>query len=427
MREFLNKTADLNRSIVSDDFEKTLEIINKRIPLKIFSYPSGKLCFDWEIPKKWVIRGAYIKDESGKKIVDFKDSPLHVVTGSLPINKRMSREELLKKVYVSEKYPETIPYVFKFYELDWGFCMTKKQKDSLKGNFFDVAIDSEYVNGNLLVGEHIIKGESDKSIVLLSHIDHPGQVNDGLAGAAVMIRLAEMLKGTKPALTLRFQFLSERIGSIAYLSQHYKQKDKILGGIFCEMPGTPKYPMVLQYSRNKSARLDRAAKYVLEKTGKKIGFGECFRHVANDDAFYNSPGVDIPCISLSRSKPLVEGDWYHFPYYHTSGDNIKNFDFKQAEEYLEILKEIISIIDKDRIITRNYVGVPHLSRHKLWIDWRLFPKSSRGIYRLLEELDNGVSIFDLSEKCGVDFEEAYEFIKKMEKSKLVKLSLIKSI
>ena len=121
MKDFLEKTWKLNRSIVSDDFEKTLQFINERVPLTIHKYPSGSACFDWVIPKKWVIREAYIKDKTGNKVLDWKHNPLHVVIGSLPVNKKISKEELLTRVYVRDDQPDAIPYEFKFYELDWGF------------------------------------------------------------------------------------------------------------------------------------------------------------------------------------------------------------------------------------------------------------------------------------------------------------------
>lgn len=426
MKDFLTKTADLNRAIVSDDFEKTLEIINQRISLDIFKYQTGTQCFDWVLPKKWVIRDAYIKNETGQKILDWKEHPLHVVIGSLPVNKIIPRGELFKKIYVSEDYPDLIPYKFKYYELDWGFCMTKKAKESIKGESFNVYIDAEYVDDKLLVGEHKIIGESDKCIMLLAHIDHPAQVNDGLAGAAILIKLAEALNETRPAYTLKFQFLPERIGSIAYL-YHCKDRQKILGGIFCEMPGTSNYPMVLQYSKRKNTRIDRITKYILKKSGKKFIEAECFKHVVNDDGFYNSPGIDIPCISLSRSKVLEEDFLYHFPMYHTSGDNLEHFDFQQAEEFLTLLEEVMNIIDQDRIVIRKYDGVPHLSRHNLWVDWQINPKFSLHIDYILNGLDNHASVFDICEKEDIDFEEALTFIKKLEGARLVELKTTESI
>ena len=63
MKDFLLGTWKLNRHLISEDFNKTLDIINERIKLIYHKYPSGKQCFDWIIPKKWIIRDAYILDD----------------------------------------------------------------------------------------------------------------------------------------------------------------------------------------------------------------------------------------------------------------------------------------------------------------------------------------------------------------------------
>lgn len=424
MKDFLLKTAHLNRSIVSPDFKKTFEIINERLPLTVYKYKSGTSCFDWILPSEWIVRDAFIKDEKGNRIIDWKNHPLHIVIGSLPVRAKLSREELLKKVYVSEAFPDAIPYIFKFYELDWGFCMTKVQRDSLRGDLFEVVIDSEYQSSDLLVGEYTIPGESDEIIMLMAHIDHPAQVNDGLAGAAVLLELAEELKGTKPAYTLKFQFLPERIGSIAFLANNQRLISKIKGGIFCEMPGTKDFPLVLQHSKLGDTKLDKIAKYVFKKSGEAFITAPCFRHVNNDDAFYNSPGVDIPVLSLSRCKRLEPDEYYHFPYYHTSKDDLEHFDFEAAERYKEVLREILMILSADKKIIRKYTGVPFLSKHKLWIDYRKEPKLHSAIEFILYNLDDGVSILELAEKCNVDFWAVRDFVEKLRKADLVEMKII---
>ena len=63
MKDFLLGTWKLNRHLISEDFNKTLDIINERIKLIYHKYPSGKQCFDWIIQKKWIIRDAYILDD----------------------------------------------------------------------------------------------------------------------------------------------------------------------------------------------------------------------------------------------------------------------------------------------------------------------------------------------------------------------------
>jgi len=421
MKGFLSKTWKLNRHIISDDFNRTLNVINERIPLIYHKYPTGKQYFDWIVPKKWIIRDAYILDENGNKVLDWKKNPLHVISGSLPVDRIVSKEELFKKLYVSEKYPDLIPYIFKFYELDWGFCISKNEKDKLQGNRFKIFIDSEYVDDYMYLGEHIIKGETDRCIILMAHIDHPAQVNDDLAGAAVLLKLAEEFKNIKPYYTLKFQFVPERIGSIAYLSDNYNNIKNIIGAIFVEMPGTSNYPLVLQYSKFKESMIDRVFRHVLKKSDEEVKFANCFEHVINEDGVYNGPDIDIPCISLSRSKVLEVGDWYHFPYYHTSGDDLDNINFKQMEKFLHVIRNALFILNADKIIYKNYKYVPHLSRHGLWVDPKINPELSTNIYKILYVMDNGKTIFDICEEENLNFKEVYDFMIKLKEKDLIKL------
>ena len=48
---------------------------------------SGTQVFDWTIPKEWVIHEAFIEDEEGRHIIDFKDHNLHVMGYSTPVDR----------------------------------------------------------------------------------------------------------------------------------------------------------------------------------------------------------------------------------------------------------------------------------------------------------------------------------------------------
>ncbi|BDG45787.1 hypothetical protein PspKH34_03480 [Parageobacillus sp. KH3-4] len=54
----------------------------------MFSVKTGTKVFNWEIPKEWVIREAWIKDEEGNEIVNMKNHNLHVLNYSIPVNKK---------------------------------------------------------------------------------------------------------------------------------------------------------------------------------------------------------------------------------------------------------------------------------------------------------------------------------------------------
>src|SRR5262245_40223372 len=79
------------RSITGHGVRKTLRIIQRLLPeLIIREVPSGTSCFDWIVPPEWNIHDAYVIDPTGRKIVDFKASNLHVVGYSVPIEREMT-------------------------------------------------------------------------------------------------------------------------------------------------------------------------------------------------------------------------------------------------------------------------------------------------------------------------------------------------
>lgn len=68
----------LNRSITGKTNQRTFDFIKKSfIPeLEVKRIKSGSKVFDWEVPKEWNIRDAYVKNKFGKKIIDFSNSNL---------------------------------------------------------------------------------------------------------------------------------------------------------------------------------------------------------------------------------------------------------------------------------------------------------------------------------------------------------------
>ena len=108
------------RSITGKGNRKTLRIIKKIIPnLKIHEIKSGTKVFDWKIPNEWNPTQAYIVDPNKKKIVDFKNNNLHLVSYSIPINKKISLKYLKRKLHFNKKMKNAIPYVCSYYNKDW--------------------------------------------------------------------------------------------------------------------------------------------------------------------------------------------------------------------------------------------------------------------------------------------------------------------
>jgi acyl carrier protein len=74
---------------------QTLEYLQSLMPeLQIRSIESGASAFDWTVPDEWTIRDAYVSDESGTRVIDFKRHNLHVLNYSTPVDEWLSLEEL---------------------------------------------------------------------------------------------------------------------------------------------------------------------------------------------------------------------------------------------------------------------------------------------------------------------------------------------
>lgn len=87
-----------------------------------------KKVFDWKIPPEWNVKEAYVLDKYNKKIIDFKNNNLHLMSYSMPVSKILSRDKLLSKIHSMESLPNAIPYVTSFYKKDWAFCISSNQK-----------------------------------------------------------------------------------------------------------------------------------------------------------------------------------------------------------------------------------------------------------------------------------------------------------
>ena len=192
------KVFPLNRSLTGKDNLKTLRIFKTFYPkLKIKHFTSGKKVYDWKIPYEWNIKDAYIKDKFKKKIIDFKNNNLHVISYSDKVKKFLKKSDLLKKIYTNKKYKNAIPYVTSYYKKNWGFCITENQRKFIQKNYkdndiFKVVIKSNFKkSGKMYYGEIFIPGKVKDEILISTYICHPSMANNELSGPLVSLNLAK--------------------------------------------------------------------------------------------------------------------------------------------------------------------------------------------------------------------------------------------
>jgi len=409
----LNKLIDdlwsKERHLISDAYDESLEYISKLIPLKIHEIPSGTKCWTWVVPEKWAVKEAYIEDMNGKRLLDLKDHPLHVVSYSLPINKVVTKEELMKHLYTNPKRPGAIPFEFKFYEKGWGFCIQHDKLKKFTEKKYKVFIDSKFEKGTLKVGDCTIKGETDETVVLVAHLDHPAMVNDDLTGVAVLVDIAKELSKRKNHYTYKLLLVPETIGSIAYLSQNEDVIPKLKYGIFLEMLGNNNIH-ALQLTRQSDTKLDRMARYVMKRKLENFREGAFRKVVGNDEMVFNGPGVNIPMISISRSP---------YPEYHTSDDTPDIISEKNLVESRNLTLELLDIIDNDYTPMRTFKGPIFLSGYGLWVDWRINKQLNANIEQIMLRLEGDKSVFDIADELDMEFNDVLSYVNKFLDKKLI--------
>ena len=321
------------RSITGNGVRETLDIIKQYLSLEVNEVPTGTQVFDWTVPDEWNIKDAYIKNEKGEKIVDFKKLNLHVLNYSIPVNETMDLETLKAHLFTIPEYPDWIPYRTSYHNKNWGFCISHNQLLRLKDGSYEVKIDSTLQPGSLTYGEHLIKGSSSEEVIISCHVCHPSLCNDNLSGIAVATFLARELEKLHLKYSYRFLFIPGTIGSITWLSLNEHKIKNIKHGIVLTLLGD-KTKFHYKKSRRGDAEIDRIILRQLKNKFTDFGIIDFYPY-GYDERQFCSPGFNLPVGRLSR-KPHGE-----FPEYHTSADNL---DFVKPEHLSESLDLLLSVI-----------------------------------------------------------------------------------
>jgi aminopeptidase-like protein len=420
MEDMVAALWHLPRDIVSDGYDAALAALGTVIPMAVHEFPSGLECWTWIVPEKWTCREAYLERLDGTRLFAYADNPLHVVSYSLPFEGEVTRETLLAHLHVHPRLQDAVPFVFKYYERDWGLCCSQTVRDGLTDARYRVVIRTDFSFGTLKVGEVVVPGRSEETIVLCAHLCHPGMVNDDLTGVAVGIDVARrLLAGPAPRYTYRLLIVPETIGSIAYLGHHPERIRRMRGGLFLEMLGRA-HPHALQLSFEGTTEVDRCFAQAL-RDHDPGGWTTPFRTLAgNDERQFNAPGVRVPMLALTRQLPPSDPE---SPYreYHSSEDTPDRVPEGCLAESRDLVLHMLGMLERDIVPVNRFQGEIFCSRYGIHIDPYINPQGSRALFDIMFLIDGTRSVAEIASTCKVSMEAVEGVLRELQRHGLVDL------
>jgi aminopeptidase-like protein len=396
MRSLISDLYPICRSITGDGVRRTIERVAKDLPLEVREVASGTQVFDWTVPKEWNIRSAWIADATGRRVVDFDASNLHVVSYSVPMHARMALSELRPHLHSLPDQPSVVPYRTSYYHESWGFCLSHDTLSTLQEGEYEVFIDSTLDDGALTFAECVIPGDEPDEVLLSCHICHPSLCNDNLSGIALVTFLGGLLRRCETRFTYRLIFIPGTIGSITWLALNEAQVGRIRHGLVVSGVGDAG-PLTYKRSRQHDAAVDRAMALVLERSGRPHQVLD-FDPYGYDERQFCSPGFDLPVGRISRS---VYGT---YPEYHTSADDLEFVRDDALVDTLSAVTETLDLLERDRrYVNLNPKCEPQLGRRGLYraIGGPNAASAEMALLWLLNLADGRASVIDIVERSGL--------------------------
>ncbi len=281
---------------------------------------------------------------------------------------------------------------------------------------YRAVIDSKLEPGSLTYGELLIPGVSQDEVFISTYVCHPSMANNELSGPVVATGIARWLLSTPNRhFTYRIAFTPESIGALTYASINLNAlREKVVAGFQLTCIGDDRAYTYLA-SRHGNTRVDRIAKRVLASRQIVVTYSYLGR--GSDERTYGSAGIDLPIISLMRSR---YGD---FPEYHTSMDDLESVVTPSGlQGGLDVVRECIEIIEDEKVLVSTNLGEPQLGKRGLYHTMLNKNTSKEVMLRtnILAYADGEHSVTDMSELFETPIDILEGMIQELEEHGLIR-------
>lgn len=416
LMDFIREHYLKNRTIVSSDIPSILDGVEAAVglPLIRHAYVSGDEIATWTIPDRWDVREAWLRSPSGALVASYLSHPLFVAPYSRPFRGRVSLTELKRHLRWHETqvdaffYEHRLAYDHNLRLKDWRLTLPGSVIDSLEDGDYEVCIDVDVGPGSMLVGEVVLKGDTEDSIALLSDYCHPGQVNDSFSGLVVMIDVMRKLAALPSRrYTYRFYIFPETIGSIVHLHSNPSLIKLTKLAIFSEFVGWGNNWLVTASDELDSTLArdlaDEAAIRWPEVLRQNI-----FGGIGNDELVFDYAG--IPSLSVQMTD---------IDEYHSSNDEPGRLLEGNLQMASDIILRMCRIVEENEVFSRTQDVPVHLTRFNLYKDAKHEHAKFMATRGILYGINGRRSTLDLALKTSVPFEIAKNFLDGLNRNGLI--------
>jgi len=275
----------------------------------------------------------------------YKRGAAGVITDTLTYEIKDFRESV--DLPDAHAYQAIWPTKEELHKVTFGFSITKRQGNYLrsllrqkKKVMLKAIVDAKLFPGKLDIVTATIKGKTkpNQEIFLIAHLCHPKpSANDNASGSGLLLEIARTLlsliqkgKIQQPKRTIRFFWVPETYGTIAYLHKHENLAKRLIAGINLDMVGQDQELCKSTLTLDKTP--DSLPSYLndllinlieenINQFDSQTGFGPAttFRYRVNahtggsDHHEFVDSTIGVPCVMLLQWPDL---------YYHTSQDTV---------------------------------------------------------------------------------------------------------
>jgi aminopeptidase-like protein len=241
--------------------------------------------------------------------------------------------------------------------------------------------------------------------------------NNELSGPVVATFIAKWIAAQRHRYTYRIAFVPETIGAITYLSRNLNiMKRNVIAGFNLSCLGDERtYSYVA--SRYGNTLADKVALSCLRF--EHPGFvAYTFLDRGSDERQYCSPGVDLPLVTLCRSK------YGQYPEYHTSLDNLDFVTPQGLAGGYGFVQDCVEVLENNRRYRVTCLGEPQLGKRGLYpsLSTKGSGSTVRKMMNLIAYADGNNDLLDISNLIHEPMRELYPVV-----SQLVDAGLLEDV